>query len=322
MAAVYSLALPKMVLARAAHGLRDARRLALEARIPDWAVDDGPGTVTTVSNECFLRTLELAEHHNADPDTVMRIGSTFRQGQLGVYDYLFSSGPTLAEGLATTVRYQNLITGAGKYVPLGGAEPDVRVGIFLSEEEGRGKELAVQIGIADVLGRARWATGRRVDAVEVTLRQPPPRRSVGLARALGTTRVTFGADVDSVRLRAADLRLPLRTADPALAALMTRYADSLPRIAPRPTTWPDRVRQTLAVALAENDASLDAVARRLLTSSRTLQRRLAEAGTTWRQELDRARQELLAARPRTPAARLGYSDARALRRARRRWTAK
>jgi AraC-like DNA-binding protein len=131
-------------------------------------------------------------------------------------------------------------------------------------------------------------------------------------------------------LRAADLELPLRTADPALAAIMERHAASLPRIQPRPTGWPDRVQQALAdAALAEDPLSLTSVARRLATSPRTLQRRLAEAGSTWRRELDRARQAQFARLHRHPGAPsdgkaglLGYSDARALRRARRRWAAR
>ncbi|MGW6120122.1 helix-turn-helix domain-containing protein [Nocardia sp. NPDC055165] len=57
-------------------------------------------------------------------------------------------------------------------------------------------------------------------------------------------------------------------------------------------------------------------------SPRTFQRRLAEAGTTWRDEVDAARRDR-AERPlrdsdlpvQSIAARLGYTDARTLRRA-------
>ena len=70
--------------------------------------------------------------------------------------------------------------------------------------------------------------------------------------------------------------------------------------------------------------SLDRVARRLATSPRTLQRRLADAGTTWRQELDRARlRRATAAGPLSrsrQAQLLGYADAASMRRAAQRWT--
>ncbi|NUR58201.1 MAG: AraC family transcriptional regulator [Catenulispora sp.] len=68
------------------------------------------------------------------------------------------------------------------------------------------------------------------------------------------------------------------------------------------------------------------MANRLALTPRTLQRRLADHGTTWQRELDQARNahaEVLKSAG-TPmaaiAARLGYSDQRALRRAMRRWT--
>ncbi|MFI1646737.1 helix-turn-helix domain-containing protein [Streptomyces avidinii] len=61
-------------------------------------------------------------------------------------------------------------------------------------------------------------------------------------------------------------------------------------------------------------------------SPRTLQRRLGEHGTTWREEVEAVRQEhtleLLRATDlplRSVAARVGFSDVRALRRAVRRW---
>ncbi|GAB0101660.1 hypothetical protein JMUB6875_06240 [Nocardia sp. JMUB6875] len=84
-------------------------------------------------------------------------------------------------------------------------------------------------------------------------------------------------------------------------------------------------RAALAAALADGDLTLDAVARRLLVSRRSLQRRLADHGTTWRYEVDLLRSEraetLLAEGRSTAAvaARLGFTDDRALRKAFRRW---
>jgi AraC-like DNA-binding protein len=97
---------------------------------------------------------------------------------------------------------------------------------------------------------------------------------------------------------------------------------------PRPprATWHEHFRHLLADALEHGDPSITALARRLAISPRTLQRRLAEHGTTWRAELDRARQAL--ARHYSPAGppgvarlarQLGYYDPRSVRRALLRW---
>ena len=82
----------------------------------------------------------------------------------------------------------------------------------------------------------------------------------------------------------------------------------------------------LADLLDDQAVLLGAAARRLAVSPRTLQRLLEREGTSWRAEVDAARHaqavKLLAGgvSQAGAAARLGYSDARALRRAIRRWT--
>jgi AraC-like DNA-binding protein len=89
--------------------------------------------------------------------------------------------------------------------------------------------------------------------------------------------------------------------------------------------WTAAVREILFAQLDRPALSLPVAARRLAVSARTLQRRLADEGTTWRAEIDAARRERAASLLRqgttseVTAARLGYSESRALRRALRRW---
>jgi AraC-like DNA-binding protein len=90
---------------------------------------------------------------------------------------------------------------------------------------------------------------------------------------------------------------------------------------PEPVTWYGQFRMLLADMLA-GGPTLEAMARRLALSPRSLQRRLAEHGTTWRAELDHARRlraEQCCARARPTMAslarQLGYSDPRSARRA-------
>lgn len=93
----------------------------------------------------------------------------------------------------------------------------------------------------------------------------------------------------------------------------------------RSIRWTDRLEHEVDAALTAGDAGLEAVARRLAVSPRTLQRRLADEGTTWRRELERARHRRLLASAGSgltrdeQAALLGYADPASLRRALRRW---
>jgi AraC-like DNA-binding protein len=94
---------------------------------------------------------------------------------------------------------------------------------------------------------------------------------------------------------------------------------------PRGVTWADSVREIVLERIERPDLSLRTAARILAVSPRTLQRRLADDGTSWRAIVDGTRRErvnaLLAedATADVTAARVGYAGSRALRRALRRW---
>jgi AraC-like DNA-binding protein len=95
---------------------------------------------------------------------------------------------------------------------------------------------------------------------------------------------------------------------------------------PAPVDWLDRFRQALAEAIGEGAPSLGTFSRRLPVSTRSLQRRLAEYGTSWRAELESARRHRAhrAFQDGTRnldrlARQLGYADPRSVRRALRRW---
>jgi AraC-like DNA-binding protein len=90
-------------------------------------------------------------------------------------------------------------------------------------------------------------------------------------------------------------------------------------------SWADAVREIVRERLERPDLSLRTVARMLAVSPRTLQRRLADEGTSWRVIVDGTRRERVTAllaedvTADVTAARVGYAGSRALRRALRRW---
>lgn len=98
------------------------------------------------------------------------------------------------------------------------------------------------------------------------------------------------------------------------------------RSAPPPNAMVRELDAALAALLDHCEPSVDAVADALRVSTRTLQRRLTQAGTTFERELDRVRMERARAlvaegvRLRAIAASLGYAHVRSFLRAFRRWT--
>ncbi|MEU1982323.1 AraC family transcriptional regulator ligand-binding domain-containing protein [Nocardia sp. NPDC019395] len=301
------------------------RHLARAAQLPDWVLDSGD---TMVSSTHQLNLWELVEHKLGDPHVALQVGKKNTLGNFGLHDYLFSTAPTLAEGLARSEQHANLITTNIGFAVSGESEEEANADVRLRNGHGRGRELATQFALAAVVTRARNATGRDVHPVRIRFRQSAPRRYQPFVDMFGTRRVDFGAPTDQITFRTADLALPLRTADPALAAILGRCAAALPPPPRLEVSWAGHVQQALTVLLGDGRVTVERVARFLATSSRSLQRHLADEGTTWTRELDRARSAVVEQRFRdspdvTQAAlarRVGYADAGALRRARQRWT--
>ncbi|MEC3918383.1 AraC family transcriptional regulator ligand-binding domain-containing protein [Nocardia sp. CDC160] len=307
----------------AANGL-EPEWLLREAGLPAWSLDDGD---VQIPSSVYCRLWEVAGKALDDPILPVRVGCRFTLGAGGLCDYLFSTSATIGEGLATVGPYISDISTNHRLSFTEEDNGDVTVGLEIVEGDDRARDLTHLWGVSSLLGRPRRVAAGTFDAVRVRLRQRAPRNYTDMYDLLGTRAIEFGASEDSITLRGADLGIPLTTADPILRRILEQIAATVPPPPPLATAWVDRVAETLADALDAGDVSLDAVARRLTVSRRTLQRRLLESGTSWRQELDRARLERLrradAHGERLGLARqaelLGYAGPESVRRASRRW---
>jgi len=247
-----------------------------------------------------------------------------RVGELDLFDYLFTTAATLRDGLETAGRYLHLITTCNQRRTEAKSDQETTYSYCHAEPGGRGEDLCLQYNVAVLYARARAATGHPVRPVRVAFAQPAPPSHRRLTEVLGTRNIDFGAPVTTFSFSTHDLDLPMLGADAGLARILNRYAASLTPASP--VSWARHFRQVLAEAIVAGSPSLKSVARRMAVSPRTLQRQLAEHGTTWRAELNSARQrQAERARQSGPvtaavlAHRLGYSDSRSMRRALRRW---
>ncbi|MFJ4651949.1 AraC family transcriptional regulator ligand-binding domain-containing protein [Nocardia sp. NPDC088792] len=290
--------MPRFILSRAASAGIDPIRLARAAGMPSWLLAD---TEARVPSEYFLRLWELLEREAGDPDTTLRVVAGYRVGEFGLVDYLVSTADTLGAGLAVAGPYVGTATTNYRFEAGAVTDAEAAFELYTINGEGRGRELGAQAVLGVLIARIRQMTGRPIDPLRVAFRQPAPRTRHGFADFFGTARIDFGAPVDEIAFRPDDFELPQVTADPMLARVLLRHAANMPPPPPRTTEWPDRVADVLAVLQdRDSEPALDQAARRLFTSPRTLQRRLAESGTTWRLEVDRARKrhlELLDAEP-------------------------
>lgn len=208
----------------AAGGL-DARKLARDARIPDWVLS---GAEAMIPTQYSRRLWELAEHAFEDPQLPLTMVAHVQPGELDLYDYLFATAPTLRDGLELSRRYLQLLTAEALLEVEEETDREITYSYrYTADADGRGAELVLQFSAAFFCARASAGTGRPVAPSRVALTQPAPRSRRTVGEAFGTSRVDFGAPVTTFTFRSQDLDLPMQAADPVLARILTRYADTL-----------------------------------------------------------------------------------------------
>lgn len=140
--------------------------------------------------------------------------------------------------------------------------------------------------------------------------------------------VMFGAPETAAWMPREALATPLAAPDPALRRILeahaTRLVDALP---PIESPVVAQIREAVVAELAGSGAELARVAKRVAMSTRTVQRRLEEAGTSYQDLVEDVRaalaRDLLRDRTRSIvdiAFELGYADLKGFYRAFRRWT--
>ncbi|WP_157391374.1 AraC family transcriptional regulator ligand-binding domain-containing protein [Nocardia terrae] len=316
--------LPAYVLDNSGVCDQTRHRLAIASDLPNWTLSEPE---SMVPSDRYLRLWELVEHETGDAAIAVRAARAYTPGQLGIIDYLLLTAPTLGAGLALSSRFMEACSTNFELTASADEDPDgnTTIDTVLKHGGGRGCELTMQTGLGGLIVKMRKATGRHVVPQEVHLRQRPAcgAELTELIELFGTRRIEFGAATNRVVVPNADLAAPLLRADPVLNGILTQRAEMM--APPRVLTWSDRLQQELSQMLDDDGPiTIDTVARRLLTGRRTLQRRLAEEDTSWRNELERARRRQITDQPADitqaeRARRIGYADARSLRRAQVRW---
>lgn len=142
-----------------------------------------------------------------------------------------------------------------------------------------------------VLSVARLGTGTRLAPLRVEYRQP--RSDVkALERYFGCPVETAGTR-NAIVFRAADAARPFVTRNVELLATLAPQLEAELKAQPREEeSFSERVRRTVQEKLTGRRPAIDEVARTLHISSRTLQRKLQEAGSSYQRVLEESRHQL------------------------------
>jgi AraC-like DNA-binding protein len=141
-----------------------------------------------------------------------------------------------------------------------------------------------------VLCIARHGTGTRISPLRLELARQPAHARI-LERHFGCP-VVFGAARNAIIFRASDAALPFVTRNAELFDMLAPQFDEELKCHKVEETFSERVRVTVQRKLAGRRPRIHDIARELHLSSRTLQRRLQDAGYSFQQVLEDVRHQL------------------------------
>lgn len=267
---------------------------------------------------------ESLRERTADPTLQLFAPASLPFGAYRVIDYLVAASATVGDGVTRFARFFGIIS---ETVSLTIVERGNEHRLWLAATgEGSVPSIYVDYVFSALVTRIRMRIRPELRVRRVELRRAHPPDPEPWVRVFQAP-IHFGAAADCLCFSDEEWGAPTALADDALARLLEEHARLIaPGGVQGPTGIKADVMRALSAGLPEG-SSAAGVARTLHMSVRTLQRRLASEGTTFREVMEAARGQLAQAYLADPrvsigevAMLLGFSDASSFNRAFRRWT--
>jgi AraC-like DNA-binding protein len=263
---------------------------------------------------------------SGDPNLALHAIEVLPFGAYRVIDFLASSAPTIGMALAKVSDYFPLIRNGEIGLPYAVTETQVTVGLEAPTCPAAISRPYAEYTLAAVFLRTRTATNQRYPLIRVEFSHPQPE-DISEHERIFECPVVFGAATCQLVIARDVWDTPRIGSDPALFSVLDAHAKLLLDQLPNPAEIVSQVRQAIESELRGGHPQLESIARRLVMTPRTLQRRLRDQGLVFNDVLDamrfRAARTYLA-QPDVAVAEvaylLGFAEQSSFNRAFRRWS--
>ncbi len=268
----------------------------------------------------------LAATLTRDEALGIHLAESLPRGALDLIEYALRSSPSLEKGLDRLARYGRLLSDR---VAARTHRKDESLLFLVHDTASTPLHSArTEFSLALALKLARDSTGADIRPVRVGFAHPAPA-NIAEHRRFFSGSVRFAAGSTSMSLSASDGARAMRDADPALSSIIRRRLENAlgDRDRSDAGAMSTRLRHILVEHLGQSVLTLDAACTALAVSRRTLTRRLAEEGASFRHILDDVRRDFARALLQDRTQSIGdiafflqYSEPAAFHRSFRRWT--
>ena len=258
--------------------------LAQAAGMAAGALDPLPESLPARS---YIALLEAGARLANDPFFGLHVGEKARPATYSAYGMLLLACNSFGHALELTQRYESLAHDLGRSrLAQSGARAHYE---WISHYPDATRHLVESV-YAGIRVFGSWLAGRPLMPLALRVRHADPGHGdAEYLRVLGIV-PEFDAPQNCAAVDAALLAMPVPNADTSLYPLLLHHAERLlEERAAQEEPIVARARAALLPRLASGEARLAPVAAELGLSTRTLQRKLAEAGSSFQQVLDALR---------------------------------
>jgi AraC-like DNA-binding protein len=268
--------LSRLVYAHARRMGVDARSLLRKAGLTVGEIET-PETPLGVAQQ--IRFTHLVAEAIGDENLGAHLAQSYDLREAGLLYYVAASADTLGQALSRMERYSTV---ANQSVKLHVKKArSVRIGLQYAGVTRHTDVHQMEFWIVSIIRLCRWLTRRHIDPIHVRLMHRRENGKFELAR-LTSGKVEAGADTDEIDLPIEAWDYPLLTADPYLQRLCVKFCEeTLARRETAQSPLKVVVENTIASMLPHGSVRIDAVAKKLGMSPRTLVRRLAGEGVSY-----------------------------------------
>ena len=241
--------------------------------------------VTTAEVFAIWRT--VAEM-SRDPGFGLKLGTEIRFERSHPVSIAGVCSRTFGDALQRLARYKQLT--CPEEIRVHRKAQETSVEFFFIEAKEAQPDIVVDLGLSWILCVGRRGSDGEIKPLRLELTRPVKHRAL-LERHFGC-RVRFNADRDALVFRSSDLDRPFVTHNEELVQMIGTQLDDELKAKNSDANVGQQVKAELTRSLAGKRPTLQNVAQELGLSTRTLQRRLTDAGLTFQQLVEETRREL------------------------------
>jgi len=265
------------------------------AALPPLPLQNPSDLPESLPAQDYIALLEAGARLADDPHFGLHVGERVRPGTYSVYGVVLLACQHLGQAFELTQRYEQLAHDLGRsHLALDGALARYD---WTSAFPHATRHLVESV-FAGIRVFGCWLSGRPLAPLEVRFAHASDADPAEYERVLGVA-PRFGSGRNAATFDAAILAVPVPNADPTLFPVLREHAERLLRERERNGVVGDvhaavvrRLAPDLARALAPEPVRLAGIADEIGMSARTLQRKLADVGSSFQQVLDGARHAL------------------------------